>query len=107
MRFQHLVLVALGTVPALAHVNDRGMDYTLYKDHAGVACCDHTDCRPADDFAEVKERGQVRLLIDGQWINVPRAVVVAHEFARWTGALVRREALHQLAPRMGTVCPDA
>lgn len=89
MRFRHLLLVALGTMPALAHVNDRGMDYNLYKDHLGSPCCDHTDCRPADDFAEVKERGQVRLLIDGQWINVPRVVVVARDAsdgrAHWCG----------------------
>src|SRR5436305_3026383 len=49
---KHLaILVALG-MPASAHVSDRGMDYSLYKDHAGAPCCDHTDCRPADDFVD-------------------------------------------------------
>ena len=92
MQIKHLaILVALGAVPALAHVNHRGMDYSLYKDHKGAPCCDDRDCRPADDFVEVTERGQavVRLLIDGAWIDVPRTFVVAEDArdgrAHWCG----------------------
>jgi hypothetical protein len=73
------LLLALAAAPALAHVTDSGMDYTRYRDRSGAPCCDHTDCRPADDFVDVRERGQVRLSIDGQWIDVPRAVVVAED----------------------------
>jgi len=84
-----LFLLALGAAPALAHVGDRGVDYTLYRDRAGTPCCDDRDCRPADDFADVRERGLVRLKIDGQWIDVPRAVVVAEDArdgrAHWCG----------------------
>ena len=83
------ILLALGAVPALAHVGDRGMDYTLYRDHAGTPCCDDRDCRPADDFLDLRERGQVRLSIDGQWIDVPRALVIAEDArdgrAHWCG----------------------
>ena len=83
------LLLALGAAPALAHVSDTGMDYTLYRDHAGTPCCDDRDCRPADDFVDVRERGQVRLLIEGQWIDVPRAIVVAEDAhdgrAHWCG----------------------
>src|SRR5947208_125040 len=73
------LLFALAAAPALAHVSDSGMDYTRYKDLNGAPCCDHTDCRPADDFVDVRERGQVRLSIDGQWIDVPRALVIAED----------------------------
>src|SRR5437868_609765 len=89
MRIKPLViLIALG-MPAWAHVNDRGVDYSRYKDHAGTPCCDERDCRPADDFIDLRERGQVRLLIDGQWIDIPRAAVVAEDArdgrAHWCG----------------------
>src|SRR4051794_4830587 len=90
MKVIHLtLLLALATMPAFAHVGDRGMDYTSYRDNAGTPCCDERDCRPADDFVDVRERGQVRLSIDGQWIDVPRAVVVAEDArdgrAHWCG----------------------
>ncbi len=95
------ILLALITAPALAHVTSSGMDYTRYRDHNGAPCCDHTDCRPADDFVEAPERGQVRLLIDGQWIDVPRTYVLAERSQRRAGALVRRAVLHQLASWLG------
>jgi hypothetical protein len=83
-----VLLLAFGAMPALGHV-EGGMDYTRYRDRLGKPCCDHTDCRPADDFVEVPERGQVRLLIDGQWIDVPRTHVVAEHSpdgrAHWCG----------------------
>ena len=86
---QLTLLLALGAAPALAHVSDTGMDHTLYRDHAGTPCCDDRDCRPADDFVDVRERGQVRLLIEGQWIDVPRAIVIAEDAhdgrAHWCG----------------------
>lgn len=89
MRVWLIVIVALATAPALAHVSQTGMDYTRYKDRNGAPCCDYTDCRPADDFVDATERGQVRLLIDGQWIDVPRAFVVAERApdgrAHWCG----------------------
>lgn len=63
MRIKFLaILLALSALPALAHVNDARIDYTRYRDINGRPCCTDTDCRPADDFAEVAERGQVRLL---------------------------------------------
>ena len=52
-----LFLLALGAAPALAHLGDRGVDYTLYRDRAGTPCCDDRDCRPADDFADVPSSG--------------------------------------------------
>lgn len=83
------ILLALATMPALAHVTETGMDYTRFHDINGRPCCTDTDCRPADDFVEVTERGQVRLLIDGQWIDVPRAHVTAERAhdgrAHWCG----------------------
>jgi hypothetical protein len=92
MRIKHLAfLVLLGSVPTSAHDGDRGLDYSRYKDQKGAPCCDDRDCRAADDFVEVTERGQalVRLLIDGQWIDVPRAFVVAEDApdgrAHWCG----------------------
>ena len=84
-----IALFALSTLPAFGHINDRGMDYTSYRDPAGTPCCDDRDCRAADDFVDVRERGLVRLKIDGQWIDVPRAVVVAEDArdgrAHWCG----------------------
>jgi hypothetical protein len=83
------LLLALATMPALAHVNDLGMDYTRFRDLNGAPCCTDTDCRPADDFVEAPERGVVRLLIDGQWIDVPRTHVTAERAhdgrAHWCG----------------------
>jgi hypothetical protein len=69
----------LSAVAASAHKNDRGMDYRGYKDRYGLSCCNERDCRPAADFVETAVDGQpvVRLLIDGVWITVPRAYVVA------------------------------
>jgi len=66
-------------VTAGAHVNDRGMDYELYKDRNGRSCCDDRDCRPALDFVETSVNGEavVRLLIDGKWITVPESYVIS------------------------------
>ena len=80
MKSLWLVLcMLLGASAASAHVNDRGMDYRAYKDRYGQSCCDVKDCRPAADFVETVVNGQavVRLLIDGSWITVARAYVVA------------------------------
>jgi hypothetical protein len=81
------LLAALAVTPALAHVHD-GMDYSRYRDHRGAPCCNDTDCRPADDFVDAAER-DVRLLIEGQWIEVPRSYVVAERSrdgrAHWCG----------------------
>ena len=80
-------LLALAVTPALAHVHE-GMDYSRYRDQRGAACCNDTDCRPAQDFVDAAERA-VKLLIDGQWIEVPRAHVVAERSrdgrAHWCG----------------------
>jgi hypothetical protein len=84
-----LTLLLLAVLPASAHVADHGMDYTRFHDINGRPCCDHTDCRPADDFAEAPERGVVRLLIEGQWVDVPRAHVTVERArdgrAHWCG----------------------
>ncbi len=77
-----------------AHVNDRGMDYSAYKDGRGVPCCNHVDCRPAADYVETVVHGQgvVRLLIDGRWISVSRYFVVAEDApdgrAHWCGKML-------------------
>jgi hypothetical protein len=74
-----------------AHVNDRGMDYRLFKDSAGLACCSKEDCHPAEKFLETTEHGRevVRLLIDGVWITVPRLFLVTKPAtdgrAHWCG----------------------
>jgi len=87
MRIRHLALLLAGTLPALAHVDERGLGYSRYTDLNGAPCCDEHDCRPADAFIEERER--IRLLIDGQWIDVPRAHVVAQRSpdgrAHWCG----------------------
>jgi hypothetical protein len=69
----------LSAAAASAHVSDGGMDYRGYKDRYGQSCCDDRDCRPAADFVDTVVNGQavVRLLIDGTWITVSRAYVVA------------------------------
>ena len=76
-------MVLLGVAAAVAHVNDRGMDYSVYKDRYGQSCCNVRDCRPAADFLETVVDGEpaVRLLIDGTWITVPRTYVIAAEAA--------------------------
>jgi hypothetical protein len=80
-------LLALAVTPALAHMHE-GIDYTRYRDHRGAPCCNDTDCRPADDFVDAAAR-DVRLKIDGQWIEVPRSYVVAERSpdgrAHWCG----------------------
>lgn len=84
-RWAILALASLAAVPAatggrlLAHVNDRGMDYRDFKDSAGIPCCSKEDCLPAEHFIETVENGRevVRLLIDGEWIVVPRVFVIA------------------------------
>jgi hypothetical protein len=74
-----LAAVLLGVVSAAAHVNDRGMDYSVYKDGYGQSCCNVQDCRPAADFVETVVDGApvVRLLIDGTWVTVSRTFVIA------------------------------
>lgn len=71
--------IFLCAAAASAHVNDRGMNYRSFKDGYGQSCCGERDCRPAADFVETFVNGEavVRLLIDGIWITVPRAYVVA------------------------------
>jgi hypothetical protein len=71
----------LFSAAAVAHVNDRGLDYGAFKDRYGQSCCDNRDCRPAADFVETVVDGEsfVRLLIDGIWITVARSYVVARE----------------------------
>ena len=39
-----------------AHVNERGMDYRLFKDRVGIPCCSKDDCRPAEKFVETQEK---------------------------------------------------
>ena len=103
------LLLTLAAV-AQAHVNDRGMDYRLYKDTAGIPCCDKDDCQPAEKFVESVENGRevVRLLIDGVWITVPRPFLAPRQAtdgrAHWVrnkGARWRRLAaghpLHHFA----------
>jgi hypothetical protein len=76
---------------AFAHVNDRGMDYSVYKDQRGIPCCNDADCRPAADYSETVVNGQgvVRLLIDGVWVSVSRYFVIAENAtdgrAHWCG----------------------
>src|SRR6516164_857249 len=72
-------LILCCTAIAVAHVNDRGMDYERYKDQHGQSCCNDRDCRPARDFVETSANGEevVRLLIDSTWITVPHAYVVS------------------------------
>ena len=88
------LLCLLGATAATAHRNDRGMDYTPYKDARGIPCCNTTDCRPADDFTDAVINGQpiVRLLVDGTWYNVARYFVVAENAtdgrAHWCGKMV-------------------
>jgi hypothetical protein len=92
------VILVLGTVSASAHVGDRGVDYSRYRDRNGAPCCDHTDCRPADGFVDARERGQVRLLIEGTWIDVPHAHVVAEDAgdgrAHWCGGRLFTNSHH-------------
>ena len=95
MQARLLVLFCLlGGLAATAHTNDRGMDYSAYRDARGLPCCNDTDCRPASDFADVVVNGQpmVRLLIDGDWYDVLRYFVVAENAsdgrAHWCGKSV-------------------
>jgi hypothetical protein len=88
-----LVLMVAGA--GLAHVNDRGMDYTRYRSYYGQSCCDDTDCRPAADFEEGRDQNGhavVRLLVDGHWISLPSFMVVAEDAvdgrAHWCGLKV-------------------
>ena len=73
-----LLSCLVATTAAVAHVNDRGMDYQRYKDRYGQSCCGVKDCRPADDFVETVVDGDavVRLLLDHRWITVPGYYVV-------------------------------
>ena len=73
------VSLLLLAASALAHVNDRGMDYQHYSDRYGESCCGVMDCRPADDFVETVVDGDavVRLSLDGHWITVPGYYVVS------------------------------
>jgi hypothetical protein len=89
-----LLLLGVLNSMAAAHQNDRGMDYSSYRDARGLPCCNDTDCRPASDYAEVVVNGQpmVRLLIDGDWYDVMRYFVVAENAsdgrAHWCGKTV-------------------
>jgi len=89
-----MLLCLLGISAATAHRNDRGMDYAPYKDARGRPCCNSTDCRPADDFAETVVKGQpiIQLHIDGSWYNVPNYLVVAEDAtdgrAHWCGKVI-------------------
>jgi hypothetical protein len=76
-----LACLLLTVVAASAHVNDRGLDYGVFKDRYGQSCCDGRDCRPAADFVETVVDGEpvVRLLIDGIWVTISRSYVVARE----------------------------
>jgi hypothetical protein len=89
-----IMLVALlmsAAAGVQAHVNDRGMDYRLFKDTAGIPCCSNKDCQPAEHFIETAEGGRevVRLLIDGVWITVPRGFLAPKQAtdgrAHWCG----------------------
>jgi hypothetical protein len=86
--------ILLLSVTALAHVNDRGMDYSLYKDYRGISCCNNADCRPAEAYVDTVVNGLavVRLLIDGHWISTSRFFVVADDAtdgrAHWCGPMV-------------------
>lgn len=101
-------LLLLLPVMAAAHVNDRGMDYRLFKDRIGIPCCDNKDCHPAEEFTEVVENGKevVRLLIDGLWITVPRAFVIGEQAtdgrAHWCGMKLRTNSGRGWRP--GTRC---
>jgi hypothetical protein len=70
------------------------MDYGAYKDARGVSCCNNTDCRPAEDFADAVVNGEpvMRLRIDGTWYNVQRYFVVAENAtdgrAHWCGKMI-------------------
>ncbi|KAB2912051.1 MAG: hypothetical protein F9K29_20605 [Hyphomicrobiaceae bacterium] len=98
------LFLALGCATVAAHVNDRGMDYSPYKDQRGIPCCNDTDCRPADDYAETTIDGRpvVRLLIDGMWITVSRYFVVAEDAtdgrAHWCGKTLRFGATAEARP---------
>ncbi len=101
-----LVLSVTGSVHA--HVNDRGMDYRLFKDTAGIPCCSKEDCRPAEKFIETVENGRevVRLLIDGVWITVPRIFLAPKQAtdgrAHWCG--IKLHAADPGAWKPGTRC---
>ena len=75
-----LPCMLLTATTALAHVNDRGMDYEHYKNRYGLRCCGALDCRPVNDFVETIIDGKpvVRLLFDFGWVTVP-AYFVAPE----------------------------
>jgi hypothetical protein len=93
---------------ALAHVNDRGMDYSQFTDWAGVPCCSKDDCQAAEQFIELKENGRevVRLLIDGVWITVSRSFLAPRQAtdgrAHWCGIKLRVGNLSGWTP--GTRC---
>ncbi len=99
-----MLFLALDCAAVAAHVNDRGLDYTPYKDHRGIPCCNTTDCRPADDYAETIVEGQpvVRLLIEGAWISISRYFVVAEDAtdgrAHWCGKMLRVGATAERRP---------
>jgi hypothetical protein len=90
-RIAALALLLSIALDVHAHVNDRGMDYGLYKDGAGIPCCSKEDCQPAERFVETTEDGRevIRLLIDGVWITVSRGFLIAKPAtdgrAHWCG----------------------
>jgi len=95
LRITSLALLLAIAGGVRAHVNERGMDYRLFKDAVGIPCCSKEDCRPAEKFVEAQENGRevVRLLIDGKWITVSRDFLVAQPAtdgrAHWCGIMLQ------------------
>ena len=95
LRIASLALLVSTAAGVHAHVNERGMDYSLFKDRVGIPCCSKDDCRPAEKFVETQENGRevVRLLIDGEWITVTRDFLVAQPAtdgrAHWCGIMLK------------------
>ena len=66
-KFALMAAVLVASLPAQAH--DIYMDL---KDGSGVNCCDNRDCRPAPYRLLA---GEVHMLVDGRWIDVPRGKI--------------------------------
>jgi hypothetical protein len=91
LRLSSIGLLLLLPALAVAHVNDRGMDYQAFTDKSGFPCCTNKDCHPAEHFTETVENGReiIRLLVDGVWITASRSFVVGERAtdgrAHWCG----------------------
>jgi hypothetical protein len=75
-----LVLAALITgflLPGNAHDL-----YSRLRNAGGESCCDDTDCRPVPYRIR---SGGVQMLIDGDWIDIPRRVIQYQALAGDTG----------------------